>query len=309
MNSIYTPKRLVEIDLVNLAARDVSAFVTWCDESYNERINLAAAAIVCGCFKLVMLTGPSACGKTTSAVKIAARLRSIGTPAKVISLDNFYHNIDNYPRLPDGSKDYENITALDIEAVVGCFKDIIEKGETQLPSFDFLTEMRRADTEHISSDGGVIIIEGIHALNPILTKNFSHKDIFKIYISMREEYSYFGKRLVPSIDLRLARRMVRDFLFRGHTAEKTFTMWTKVCEGEDFYIKVYKREADYLLDTSHSYEACVLGPYLEKLAQCKTGNDGYDKMLFELSQRFLQFTAIDKQYISEDSMMREFVGD
>ena len=143
MPAIWIPKRLVEISLINTAAESAASFVRHCEMEYEGRIHAAASEVLASRCHIVMLTGPSASGKTTTANKLAAALRSRGCPSRVVSLDNFYKNLDDYPRLPDGSKDYENIPALDLAEIERCLSDLLETGETDLPEFDFVTEMRR----------------------------------------------------------------------------------------------------------------------------------------------------------------------
>ncbi|MFQ8832656.1 MAG: uridine kinase [Ruthenibacterium lactatiformans] len=152
--------------------------------------------------------------------------------------------------------DYESVDALDISAINRCLLELIRTGRTQIPDFDFCGERRRHGVIPVEVGDGVVVIEGIHALNPRLTALLPEGSAFKIYAGMREEYSRDGQRILPTRDVRLARRMVRDHKFRGHSLEKTFSMWPAVCEGEDKNIKVFKLEADLLLDTSFSYEVC-----------------------------------------------------
>ena len=249
MAAIWIPKRLVEVSLVNTAAASAQRFVSHCEIEYESRIFAAAGEILESGCRIVMLTGPSASGKTTTAHKIADALTVRGCPSKVVSLDNFYKNLDEYPRLPDGTKDYENVTALDLDEIHRCLGELVSKGSTDLPIFDFPTESRLPEREHLELEGGVCIVEGIHALNPILTEALPRNSVYKIYAGLREEYCSKGQRVLPTRDIRLARRMVRDHKFRGHSPEKTIGMWGRVCDGEDRYIKVFKPEADLLVDT------------------------------------------------------------
>ena len=145
MPAIWIPKRLVEISLINTAAESAESFVRHCEMEYEGRIHAAASEVLASGCRIVMLTGPSASGKTTTANKLAAALRVRGCPSQVVSLDNFYKNLDEYPRLPDGSKDYENVTALDMKEIHRCLKDILATGETLLPEFDFVTETRKEE--------------------------------------------------------------------------------------------------------------------------------------------------------------------
>ena len=162
MAAIWIPKRLVEVSLINTAAASAKKFISHCEIEYESRCFAAAGEILDSGCRIVMLTGPSASGKTTTAHKIAQALTLRGCPAKVVSLDNFYRNLEDYPRLPDGSKDYENVTALDIDEINRCLKQLLETGAADLPIFDFPTESRLLQREHLELDGGVCIVEGIH---------------------------------------------------------------------------------------------------------------------------------------------------
>ena len=233
MPAIWIPKRLVEISLINTAAESAASFARHCEHEYEGRVHAAASEILGSGCSVVMLTGPSASGKTTTAHKLAEALRLRGTASQVVSLDNFYKDLKEYPRLPDGTKDYENITALDVDEIQRCLNELITTGRTDLPEFDFLTENRKPDRIPLELKGGVCIVEGIHALNPQLTDSLPRDQVYKVYAGLREEYSHRGQRVLPTRDIRLARRMVRDYKFRGHSLEKTLNMWDRVCAGEE----------------------------------------------------------------------------
>lgn len=307
MPAIWIPKRLVEIGLINTAAENPTSFVCHCEIEYESRVIAAAAESKSSECQIIMLTGPSASGKTTTAHKLAEALIRSGTHAVVVSLDEFYKDIENYPRLPDGSKDYENVHALDVEEIHRCLLALISQGEAEFPLFDFKTETRKPERQHISLDGGVLIVEGIHALNPLLTDVLPEGSVYKIYAGLREEYSYGGQRTLPTRDIRLARRMVRDNKFRGHSLEKTINMWPLVCDGEDMYIKAYKPNADLLLDTSFSYEICVLAPFVTEL-KGKLEDPVLGAQLDDLADRFRRCNPLDEKFIPPQSMLREFIG-
>ncbi len=308
MPAIWIPKRLVEVNLVNTAAESAKSFVRHCELEYEGRIHTAVSEILASGCRIVMLTGPSASGKTTTANKIAAALRARGCPSQVVSLDNFYKNLDEYPRLPDGTKDYENITALDLDDIHHCLSELLETGETELPIFDFCTEMRKQETEHLSLPGGVCVIEGIHALNPQMVEGLPRDSVYNIYAGLREEYSHKGQRVLPTRDIRLARRMMRDCRFRGHSLEKTIGMWESVCAGEDRFIKVFKSEADLLLDTSFSYEICLLADFVAPLAGSLPDNHPQCEKLNTLAGHFALVDRIPEEMVPESSMLREFLG-
>ena len=177
MITIWVPKRLVEIDLYNVAARSPQALADLSEQSYAQRVDYAAQKVQLSGAKIVMLTGPSASGKTTSAHCLAKALQKRGTPAQVVSLDNFFKGAEFYPRLPDGTLDYENPDTLDLPLIKQCLRELSETGKTVLPIYDFSAEKRSAEVEPIDLQGGVCIVEGIHALNPELTGLVKGDDI------------------------------------------------------------------------------------------------------------------------------------
>lgn len=307
MPAMWIPKRLVEIGLINTAVETPSAFVCHCEIEYESRVIAAAAESKGMECKIIMLTGPSASGKTTTAKKLSEALARTGSHSVVVSLDDFYKDVDDYPRLPNGDKDYENVHALDIEEIHRCLLNLIEKGEADLPEFDFKNESRKPDRVHIERQGGIIIVEGIHALNPLLTDVLPAGSVFKIYAGLREEYSKNGQRFIPTRDLRLARRLVRDSKHRGHSIEKTMLLWPQVCEGEDRYIKSFKPYADLLLDTSFSYEICVLTPLMQTL-KGSLGDSPLGIRLDDLVERFAACFPLSDKYVPPQSMLREFIG-
>ena len=203
MITIWVPKRLVEIDLYNVAAQSPAALAEMSEKSYRQRVAYAAQKIRDSRAKIVMLTGPSASGKTTSAHKVAEALEASGTPAHVISLDNFFKGAQYYPRLPDGTLDYENPDTLDMSLIRQCLSDLSTTGKTVLPIYDFTTESRSSETETLDLKGGVCIVEGIHALNPELTGLVKGDDVYRIYAGLREEYCIDGRRVINTQDIRL----------------------------------------------------------------------------------------------------------
>ena len=151
MITIWVPKRLVEIDLYNVAARSPQALADLSEQSYAQRVDYAAQKVQLSGAKIVMLTGPSASGKTTSAHCLAKALQKRGTPAQVVSLDNFFKGAEFYPRLPDGTLDYENPDTLDLPLIKQCLRELSEMGKTVLPIYDFSAEKRSAEVEPIAA--------------------------------------------------------------------------------------------------------------------------------------------------------------
>lgn len=303
------PKRLVSCELIDFAARDPAAFVALCESRYDARIDTAARRIVEGGAKLVMLTGPSSSGKTTSALRLALAIRAMGKTAEIISLDDFFVGEGKYPKRPDGADDYECPEALDLPQLRACLASLVETGVCQVPRFDFMTQLPSGEYRTVQRGDGVVIIEGLHALNPALTEQLPQEAVFKVYTSLSEEYcDDTGRRAVCTRDVRLARRLVRDGLFRGHGADFTLDLWPHVCASENQYIRVYKKTADLILDTTFSYEVCIWEKLLLGMEGSVQPGTRNSKTFEKLCQRFRAFTPLEEQLIPANSILREFIG-
>lgn len=305
---IWIPKRLVETSLLNIAALNPASFAKYCEQEYVHRVNNAAAATVESGASVIMLSGPSASGKTTTAHKVSARLKQIGIESAVVSVDCFYKEISEYPLLPNGKPDYESVNALDVAAVNRAVCELCEKGETLIPDFDFKSEQRTRTQTLLKLNGGVAVIEGIHALNPILTDALPHKKVYRIYAGLREEYSFDGQRAISTRDIRLIRRMIRDVQFRGHSIDKTLDMWDAVCSAEDKLVKAFKQDADILLDTSFSYEPNVIAGFVQDFKAQIDPSGAHAEQFAQLCRNFDTCTAINTDFVPKNSILREFLG-
>ena len=306
MITIWVPKRLVEIDLLNVAARSGPQLVQVCEDSYARRLQYAAQKVRQSGAKIIMLTGPSASGKTTTAHKLAAALTEMGTPAQVISLDNFFRGSQYYPRMPDGTLDYEHPDTLDMPLIRQCLQELSQTDKTVLPIYDFVREERSEQTEAIDLAGGVCIVEGIHALNPMLTSLVPSGHVYRIYAGLREEYCQEGRRLINTQNIRLCRRVLRDAAARGRSPEQTLAMWDRVLDGETRYIKGFKNTADFLLDTAFSYELGIIAGLLPEVGRRMSPDSRYTEMWDEAARRFEHVQPLDRQLIPPGAKLREF---
>ena len=306
MPAIWIPKRLVETSLINSAAADKVSFVRHCEFEYESRIYAAAKEIIESGKHIVMLTGPSATGKTTTSNKIAEKIRTMGKKAQVVSMDNFFKNPEEYPRLADGTKDYENVLAVDIQLMDRCLEELLNKGKAKFPEFDFKAERRIEDAFELEIGDGFVIVEGIHALNPVTLGSLPRESVMTVYAGLREEYARLGQRVLSTRDIRMVRRMIRDYKHRGHSPQKTISMWANVCEGEDKYIKPYKPNADLLLDTSFSYEILVMNSALKNFPDELDGGTPEAEKYNSVIKALSSCGYIPEGYIPPNSMLREF---
>ena len=301
-------KRFVSRDLVALAARHPQELAALSEAHYHDQIESIADEVLAAGHRIVMLTGPSAAGKTTSAHKIARAVAARGHNSRVLSLDDFYIGEGKYPKNPDGSDDYESLEALNLAELHSCLKDLYTTGVCDAPVFDF-TKQQPSGTQHIDARDGVVIIEGLHALNPALTEELPDDAALCLYAGLREEYAdAHDSRCLATRDIRLARRIVRDYLFRGHGAAFTLGLWGLVCAGEDRFIKPYKPRANLLLDTTHTYEVCLWRTVLDAMPADPALTATQARQLEALRRRFAEFPALGTELVPENSLLREFIG-
>lgn len=299
-----------EIEYINEMAESLPRdFIEKCEQRYSNIIASVAKEICDGGErKVVMLAGPSSSGKTTTAKKLCSECKNKGVNTFVLSLDDFYLNRDDIPVLPDGTRDFETVYALDLD----CFGETVNallRGETvKTPIFDFVTGSRSDKFNEITlGKNDIVIIEGLHALNHAITDKIDGH-LFKIYISVSSRiYNEKGKIILNKRNLRFVRRMVRDAKFRGSSADQTYSLWKNVTYGEDKYLFPYRNNADIKINTVHLYEPCVLKKQALELLKSDISDD-YLYDVQRLRDALGKFEEIDEKLVPEDSLLREFLG-
>lgn len=291
---------------------DAQGFVNNCCNDYNNKISEAVDKILDNSsVDIVMLAGPSSSGKTTTALKIAEGITKRGKNAYRISLDDFYLNRDDIPINSDGLPDFENITALDLPMIKDTFNSLIVNREAELPVFNFNTGKREETGTHIElKENDVIIVEGIHALNPIITGDTNPDHVYKIYLnaSSRLVTENTGRVLLTKRDVRFIRRMIRDYNFRGSSVENTYFLWTGVRKGEDKFIFPFKNQADFHINTFHPFEPCMFKDEVIELTSMIGEDSPYADEASRLKESIGRFDEISNILLPEDSLLREFVG-
>lgn len=299
------------IEYILKSAENPDAFVKECEDRYNNKIESIARDIAeSEKVEIVMLAGPSSAGKTTTAKKLRQHLEAFGIKSYTVSLDDFYVDNSDAPRFPDGTPDFETVDALDIECFQTKMTELIEKGETELPEFDFLTGKRKKQYNHIQiTQHDVIIVEGLHALNPRITDHLPAERLLKIYINVSSRiYDENKNILLNKRNMRFIRRMVRDYKFRGNSVEDSHRMWLAVCYGEDTYLFPFKDNADVKINTIHLYETCILKNTAIKLLEEISKESEFYRESQRLIRNLSEFPAIDSSKVPENSLMREFIG-
>ena len=286
-------------------------FISECEKKYNNKIKKIAKDIADSeKTEIVMLAGPSSSGKTTTAKKLCQALSDLGVKSHTVSLDDFYLNNCDSPRFPDGTPDYETVEALDIPCFEKTMATLIETGSALMPEFDFLTGTRKEKYNELKlGEKDVIIVEGLHALNPVITEHLPKERLLKIYISVSSRiYDKKKNIILNKRNMRFIRRMVRDYKFRGNSVEDTFKMWITVRYGEDAYLFPFKDNADIKINTIHLYETCILKDLAADLLMQVSKDSEFYKESQRLIRSLYKFPKIDSSLVPEDSLLREFIG-
>lgn len=299
-------------EINKMASECPKEFIKLCNKEYLDNIiNIARHIEADDDIKIVAIAGPSGSGKTTTAHILQDSLESLGESVAVVSLDDFYLPVGKLPILPDGSVDIESVNSLDISLIKDCFDGIIKYGKASLPHYDFKTKSRIQNAETLDvGSRGIVIVEGLHAMNPLISDLVARKNIFKIYISVnRSVEDQNGVQLLSSRQIRLVRRVLRDDRFRGSSATETLHLWNNVIDGERKYLYCFKDTADIQLVTFHPYE---LGVYRERFGKMRsTVNKNapcYDYFI-KTANALERFAAIDSALVPDNSLIREFIGD
>ncbi len=299
------------IDILNAAAKtDPKGFIEQSSENYISSITDAATIFLDKGKKIIMLAGPSSSGKTTTARIIREFLEKSGCEVYTVSLDDFYlPDRNDYPLNKDGSYNYESIYALDLDLIEKCFRELTTDGESNLPIFDFDKKTRSEEINNIRlGKDGVMIVEGIHGLNPIITDHLPNEAMARLYVSVSTRiFDRDGEILLRKRNLRLLRRMVRDNRFRSTDAASTLSTWKSVMAGEDNYIFPFRNHADIKLDSFHPCEVGLLAAEALPLLN-EVRNTSNDKMAENMIEKLKRFRFIDRSYLEGDSLLYEFLG-
>ena len=292
------------------ALNNSQEFINECEAEYKKIIDKIVDRILNEDGReIVMLAGPSSAGKTTTARNIKEKLLQNSVKTYVLSLDDFYLNREDIPYLPDGTQDYETVYALDLGRLEKDLNALLRGEMVRTPVFDFTTG-KRSETEFndiMLGSEDVVIIEGLHALNPIITEKIQGK-LLKIYINVSTRIYDGDDVLLNKRTFRFIRRMVRDYKFRDSTVENTCRLWKNVTKGEDEYLFPYRDNADIKADTIHLYEPCVMKHQaLRMISDCEVSEE-YKEDIQNIVNAFKKFNDIPENMVPEDSLLREFLG-
>ncbi|GLC29256.1 nucleoside kinase [Clostridium omnivorum] len=259
--------------------------------------------------KLVLIAGPSSSGKTTFARRLGIQLEANGLIPIPISLDDYFVDREKTPKDENGEYDFESIYALDLELFNRNLEQILKGEEVNIPTFNFKSGTREWNGDKIKlPKNGVLIIEGIHGLNEMLTTSIPKENKFKIYISALTQLNLDDHNRIATTDVRILRRIVRDYLSRGYGGEQTLKMWPSIRRGEEKNIFVFQEEADVMFNSTLVYELCVLKKFaLEELNKIGPESPAYYEAL-RLRSFLNFFKEVDTKYVPDISILREFIG-
>ncbi|WP_027455743.1 nucleoside kinase [Xylanibacter brevis] len=259
--------------------------------------------------RLVLITGPSSSGKTTFCKRLSIQLQACGLRPISVSTDDYFVNRLDTPKLPNGDYDFDNIETVDYRMLEDHLIRLMKGERVEVPEYNFVTGMREWNGKKLKlSNDTVLIIEGIHALNPQLTKSIDDSAKFKIYISALTSISLDDHNWIPTQDNRLLRRIIRDYNKGAFTARETIAQWKNVCEAEDKWIFPYQETADVMFNSALNIEFAVLRTHAEIILASVPRNCPEYAEAHRLMKFIHLFLPISDKEIPPTSIMREFVG-
>ncbi|MGL5978356.1 MAG: uridine kinase family protein [Erysipelotrichaceae bacterium] len=290
---------------IQLSKQDIQQqWVVQAEVSYHQAIQAVVFEILEQDSKVIFLAGPSASGKTTTAHQICDALKQKGKAAMYLSLDNFYKPHRDIPLQDDGDLDLESIVALDLDAIHQTLLGLQSKKAVSYPVYDFQTGDYSGEKIHIPANPDwITIVEGIHALNPQIHGCCELGTTLKIYVSVATSFNLINsKETLTSDELRILRRIVRDYYHRGAQVSKTLAMWSDVLDGEQAFIKPYADGADVRINTTHVYEPYVYGQLLDGIQEEKA-------LIASLRayQKLATLKPLPIAWIPDSSLIQEFL--
>lgn len=298
---------MVNVNVLYTNRSAAKRFVNSCENSFKKEVHKVSNAIIAsGNTKIVTLCGPTCSGKTTTASILTADLESKGKRAKVLSIDDFYYDIEEMKARK--ITNFEAVEAIDIEYFASVISSLIKGEPVVLPIFDFSDKKRKFADEYVPADNDVYIIEGIQAMYPEVSEILKKHNTKSIFISVAKDVNICGTEFHKN-EIRLMRRVVRDNFYRNSTASNTMVLWKNVRENEEINIYPYSNKADYIIDSLLPYEVFVIGKYFLELTNEYSISDYGYSLIMSLRERIKNLSAscITSDLVPEDSVFREFI--
>ena len=259
--------------------------------------------------KVVLIAGPSSSGKTTFCKRLSVQLLASGVKPVQISLDDYFVNREETPKDEQGEYDYESIYALNIPLINEQFNALFNGQEVELPKYNFQTgSSEKSGNKLHLEENNVLVVEGIHALNPTLTAQIPDDKKFKIYASALTTILLDNHNYIPTTDNRLLRRIVRDYKYRGCSAQETIRRWPSVRAGENKWIFPYQEQADVMFNTAMLFELAVIKPQAEEVLEQVPENCEEYAEAYRLRKFLKYFSPLPFRALPPTSLLREFLG-
>ena len=302
-----TVGRLNEI----IASDEIDHYVQTAEALHEKKLSHIADQIAAdkSTIRAILIAGPSCAGKTTFSKRLTTHLTVNGLSPVTLSTDDYFVGKEQNPVDENGEPDYEHVEAVDIELFNQDLNKLVEGKEIELPRYNFEKQKREYGDKRLKIEAHqLVIIEGIHALNPRLTHRVPTERKFKIYVNALTQLSLDSNNRLSTTDNRLMRRIVRDHQYRGHSALETLHLWPSVRRGEKKWIFPFQGEANATFNSALDYELAVLKPMVEPLLmQIKPSEPEYAEAR-RLSEFLLNFLATSSRYVPHTSILREYIG-
>ncbi len=298
-----------DVEVINrLLNEDCKKYIMECEKAYRSQLDEIVTEVIREKGRgLLMLAGPSSSGKTTTARLLKEKITQRGRSATVVSLDDFYLVQENPYTFEDGTVDFERVEALDVPLISKCLHELIDKGESQLPEFCFKQKNRSGFKKVSVSEDEIVIVEGLHAINPVITEPLNDERMGLYYVSVSSRITDGAEVLFTKRDLRFIRRLIRDYHHRNSDVEYTFYLWRAVRMGEDRYLFPYSDRAERKIDSIHPYETAIFRNTALKLLDRVAENSVYYEAASELKRKLQRFTSLEREYLPENSLLEEFI--
>ena len=259
--------------------------------------------------KLILISGPSSSGKTTFSKRLSVQLMANGLKPYPVSLDDYFVNRVDTPKDESGNYDYESLYALDLDFFNQQLQALLKGEEVELPRFNFNTGIREMSGNRLKVDDNMILIlEGIHALNPELTPHIPAESKFKIYVSALTTILLDNHNYIPTTDNRLLRRIIRDYKYRGYSAEETISRWPSVRAGEEKWIFPFQENADVMFNSALLFELAIIKDYAEPILRKVPNNRPEYSEAYRLRKFLEYFIPLQDKELPPTSLLREFLG-
>ena len=285
---------------------EIREFVIRAEEHYKKQVlDIADDIAEQDNIRFLTLAGPTCSGKTTSSYILEQEFENKGISTKIISIDDFYRS--RYDIADDEKPDYESITAIDLLLFKECVDKILIGKTAHLPVYDFVTGARVKFISYGPKTNEIIVFEGIQAIYPEIVALLPKEAMRSIYISVDEDVEAYGV-LFEKREVRFLRRLVRDYLFRSATPERTLELWKGVVDNEDKNIIPYENTADYIINSFLPYELGVIKPYVLQKIEYDLENKNEKQLYEKLQREFADIIEIPSRFVPQDSVFREFIG-